>query len=767
MNIIPMTPTTHAPGSKADFAVRYAALGWHVIPLWWIDNGKCACGKEDCKSPGKHPHKLAPRGQWSASNDVEQVARWWKMCPEANIGIYLAPSGLCAIDIDPRNGGIDTIDQIESEHGQIVSDLLQFSGGGGEHRVFERPSGTTLPGKLGPGVDVKLDGYILVEPSNHMSGGTYEWEASSSPLDGCVATPLPDWIRDLGHAKWTASEVDPGDRCQIPEKMLNELWDALQWIKNPDRDTWYRVGMSIHYNIGGQTGFDMWDRWSSTNGSSKYDPADQIRVWRSFKRRGGDVLTMASIFAMAMESGYANIPSPSETPQSIKEFILKRIEEAKRSEEVKPNMGTWIIPVKSLQAIADWFSTLTEEPHPTISVVGALALGSVVTGRKYRSENANWTAMQLVLSAPSGVGKNYIKSGINRLLHGANMSALFGSNFYTHSAAVYWSLNQAPTHICVTDEFGDSFAEARQSENGNKMTVFRALKQVYSDCDDTFRADAYSMSGLSKRDRDEKKTPPVVNPSLTLLGLTTPGQFYSEIKAHHIEGGAMNRFVIFNLDKDGISGRQRITGGIPPEELINHLKHVRHADTDPTNEAFDMYPVTRLVRFDEDAVEIFDRFRDEATAAGDAVEKYGMGNMPRRWRENAMRMATMLAAWEDPDDPIVTGILASWSCRLVRHCGEETIQQLGGKVSDSDYQNNLNKVLETITKAGIGNWVPRSELLRRHRGIRAREMNEILTHLVDSFLVLSEQKEPSRDSSQEKNIGGRPAIAYTITPGHA
>ena len=76
--------------------------------------------------------------------------------------------------------------------------------------------------------------------------------------------------------------------------------------------------------------------------------------------------------------------------------------------------------------------------------------------------------MQFVLSGPSGVGKNYIKSGINRLLHASDLSDLFGASFYTHSSAIYWALHTAPTHICVTDEFGNNFAEARKSENATR-----------------------------------------------------------------------------------------------------------------------------------------------------------------------------------------------------------------------------------------------------------------------------------------------------------
>ena len=277
-NVVPIA----SGRSLLDYALAYARLGWYVIPL---------------EPGGKRPlGRMVPNGQHDATLNPDTIRRWWTTQPDANIGIVLAPSGLVAVDLDPRNGGIETMDVLEAQHGRLESDVYAFTGGGGEHRVFTLPAGlsVSLPGKLGPGVDLKVNGYIVAEPSVHTSGKQYQWEASSSPLDGMVPSPLPDWLRNLAAPP---SVPDVAQPVAVTAEQWDEIQRALPAIDADDRDTWIRVGMALHSTGCGQAAFTAWDQWSQR--SDKYDARDQMRVWRSFKSKGLAGVTYRSIFAMA------------------------------------------------------------------------------------------------------------------------------------------------------------------------------------------------------------------------------------------------------------------------------------------------------------------------------------------------------------------------------------------------------------------------------------------------------------------------------------
>lgn len=270
-------------------AQSYAKLGWHVLPL----------------VPGaKQPlSRLVPNGFHNATRDAATIEKWWTAEPTAGIGVALKASGLVAVDVDLRNDGFATLDDLQARHGKLESDVHQITGDGGWHIVYAAQLVEALPGKLGRGIDLKADGYICVEPSIHPNGKTYEWEASSSPLEGCIPSTLPSWIRDMARAP-----------LQVPDAIVPTTAPTARWldclaalpsINADDRDTWLQVGMAIHNERPDAEGYRAWAEWSAT--SAKFDAKDQSRVWLSFKRRGLSGTTLNTVFAMAQRAGWKNM----------------------------------------------------------------------------------------------------------------------------------------------------------------------------------------------------------------------------------------------------------------------------------------------------------------------------------------------------------------------------------------------------------------------------------------------------------------------------
>jgi Bifunctional DNA primase/polymerase, N-terminal/Primase C terminal 1 (PriCT-1) len=158
-------------------ALWYAAHGIPVFP---------------CKPRGKEP--LTPHGFKDATIDHAIISEWWTRWPDANIGMPTgALSKRLVIDVDPRNGGEESLAELLATYGPFPRTAEQATGGGGRHIVFQHPGGP-IPKTLAPGIDFKGDGgYIIVSPSIHPNGNEYAWigenvEDILSPVDA------PAWL---------------------------------------------------------------------------------------------------------------------------------------------------------------------------------------------------------------------------------------------------------------------------------------------------------------------------------------------------------------------------------------------------------------------------------------------------------------------------------------------------------------------------------------------------------------------------------------------
>lgn len=193
-------------GSCALAALAYARRGWRVFPCHTAVPGGCSCpAGAGCASIAKHPRTR--HGLHDASADADTIKRWWRMWPQANVGLRTG-DGLVVVDIDPAHGGMASLRALEAAMGRIPPTLAVRTGGAGLHLYFS--SGDAIrnsAGALGPGIDIRGDGgYVIAPPSWHASGSWYRWNG------GPTLAPLPGWVREhLVRPQPERVAFDPGD----------------------------------------------------------------------------------------------------------------------------------------------------------------------------------------------------------------------------------------------------------------------------------------------------------------------------------------------------------------------------------------------------------------------------------------------------------------------------------------------------------------------------------------------------------------------------
>jgi hypothetical protein len=170
-------------------ALRYVrVLQWPIFPIFEPTDDGCSCGHDDCASPGKHPRTW--RGVKSATIDPAQIKKWWRLWPNANIG--LSTNNGLVLDIDGPKGERD-LRRLEKKHGKLPKTVEAITRKG-RHIFFavrkRMPSTTHVLGSME--IDSRGEGgYVLLAPSRHASGFCYRWR--HSPFDVELAD-APKWL---------------------------------------------------------------------------------------------------------------------------------------------------------------------------------------------------------------------------------------------------------------------------------------------------------------------------------------------------------------------------------------------------------------------------------------------------------------------------------------------------------------------------------------------------------------------------------------------
>lgn len=200
-----MTPT-------GDAALHLAARGVPVFPLHTPVEGGCSCREECGKNAGKHPR--LKHGLSEATTDLDVVKRWWTKWPDANIGACAGPeAGFWVLDIDAGTPGETWLAEQQAALGTLPATRRARTGGGGCHYFFRFDSRVLdwlnahhmdLPSRNGvrpnvagvagvgegvKGIDVKAaGGYLVMPPSVHRFGPSYEWTDERS------TAYAPEWL---------------------------------------------------------------------------------------------------------------------------------------------------------------------------------------------------------------------------------------------------------------------------------------------------------------------------------------------------------------------------------------------------------------------------------------------------------------------------------------------------------------------------------------------------------------------------------------------
>ena len=145
----------------------------------------------DYAERGYYVAAVKPRGKWRIvgdkyalpTKDPEVIREWWRVFPEANIGLPTgsAYNAWIILDVDVARGknGIDALYNLDKQYGILLPETsVVRSGSGGLHLYYKARNGCCCRSGVNavPGIDIRSESaHIVAPPSIHESGKRYEW----------------------------------------------------------------------------------------------------------------------------------------------------------------------------------------------------------------------------------------------------------------------------------------------------------------------------------------------------------------------------------------------------------------------------------------------------------------------------------------------------------------------------------------------------------------------------------------------------------------
>ena len=388
--------------STSAWATYHSELGWPVFP---------------CGARSKTP--LTPHGFKDASDLADDVERWWQRWPDANIGIATGIS-LWVLDVDPKNGGLETLAALESAHEPIHAPMVR-TGGGGFHFYFSCSDAVSVPSRqaIMPGLDTRgVGGYVIAAGSIHENCNVYAWVDGCSPEERSLM-PAPDWLLEIvcGQRETYKKVAVVALAKPLDAAKRVEIESALDRINADSRDHWLRVGMALHATHCSDAR-EVWDTWSRK--SAKFEPTDQDKTWGGFTTERKNDIGLATLFGIAYASGWTNpvkhtarpampptVGASGQSPWKEPEWI------GHEESTVRPRLDMQAALPPELQWLRDWLCDISEVFQCPVEFAALIAVGmasGAIGGRfEIALEGAEWieaSPLWILCAMPSGAGKS-------------------------------------------------------------------------------------------------------------------------------------------------------------------------------------------------------------------------------------------------------------------------------------------------------------------------------------------------------------------------
>ncbi len=626
---------------------------------------------------------------------------------------------------------------------------------------------TDSEGKEHWAAEVELFGtgkQVVLPPSIHPdTGEEYRWQDGEFWADDLfdVDSDLLKEITGQGEPVEYDDEGPLGLPIDEIEAHIADL-DLPTWCD--DREGWIKLGMALHHEFDGSSeGLRIWNEFSKQ--SKKFDARVSKQQWRSF--RGSDQpVTFASVIKAANDHRYDviwdSIPDDFEEGDEVDASDFDDDEDeaprlsAKNVSKTDDGIPAHLMTIPGVLSMAvDHYNATSTTYQPQFAVHTALALGSIVLGRNWKTEADNFTSLYLVNLGVTGSGKEFARRFLSKSLEESGLEGVIGPAKYASEAGIMSELAWKPRHVTVYDEFGRLLDSTRGSGNTNLRDAQTILMSLFGLLGDSARPTAYSTNGKTAQQIEAMRNQVIRRPAVTLLGLSTPETFFDALSQDDVANGFLNRLLVVNSRQPPSVERPKPWKSIPKalREWINDYGKTDDEDFLGGETATEA-PDPEVVDFTAGAWARLDEIAQEIIDLQVKYRPMRLDGMLSRSREITMRMALIVALSKGKKR--VDEASVDWSWDYVRFYTLETVENAKSKMGATPIVRITEHLAVEIERAGRKGVSQRDmgRISYEFRKLDKRSQEEVIYALTTHHDIAQAKVKASGDR------GGRPSLRY-------
>lgn len=410
-------------------------------------------------------------------------------------------------------------------------------------------------------------------------------------------------------------------------------------------------------------------------------------------------------WALSGSSGITS-PAPSVTRKASGDEIPEPRELPSQFWEIDGFLGRF---VEEHEATCYWH-------QPALALAAAIALQATLCGRKIRDPFGARPNLYLLGVSGSATGKEHARSLSMRILDGVGEWSRLGDLTKPKSAAgIGARLLQHPTRLGLIDEFGMFLGRHTRHSGGWKSDVDEALLELYSASGTKWSRGNYGDATVNWE---------VERPCLSIYGTTTPETLWKSMSIELIANGLLGRMLVVFGRSMPEPQYELVEERSPAEDLLAHARAWIARGGDLAGTAF---VPEEIVGFGPGARERLDEIRrdliDRAAVCEDPLERPTLS----RALGSVHKLALIRAASESASEPEITTEALEWARKLVEWLTEGIVAIARHRTIETSFQGDQNDILDYLRSRGGS--ATRSEIARRFRRLRAKELAEVLSVL--------------------------------------